>query len=47
MRVLVQSMRRLYLSGRLSLGEIKTRLASGKITSVEYDYIVGIAPYAK
>ena len=44
MRILVQSMRRLYLSGKLSLDEIKTRLASGKITSAEYDYIVGIAP---
>ena len=40
-------MRRLYLSGKLSLDKIKTRLASGKITSAEYDYIVGIAPYAE
>lgn len=44
MRLLVESMRRLYLSGRLSLNEIKARIAAGKITSAEYDYIVGISP---
>jgi hypothetical protein len=39
-------MRRLYLSGKLSLDDIKTRLADGKITTAEYDYIVGIAQQA-
>lgn len=41
MRLFVESMRRLYLTGRLSLDDIKTRLADGKITAVEYSYITG------
>lgn len=43
MRLLVESMRRLYRAGKLSLDEIKARLAAGKITTAEYDYIVGVA----
>ena len=43
MRLLVESMRRLYRAGKLSLDEIKARLAVGKITTAEYDYIVGVA----
>ena len=39
MRILVESMRRLYLAGKLSLDEIKARRRDGKITSAEYDYI--------
>jgi len=36
----VESLRRLYKSGRVSLEKIKAYLASGKITPEEYDYIV-------
>lgn len=39
MRILVESMRRLYLAGKLSLDIIKRHLADGKITPAEYDYI--------
>ena len=41
MRQFVESLRRLYKSGRVSLDKIKEYVASGKITRVEYDYIVG------
>ena len=41
MRLLIESMRRLYRAGKLTLDEIKARLAAGKITTAEYDYIVG------
>ena len=34
-------MRRLYHAGKLSLDDVKARLAAGKITTAEYDYITG------
>ena len=43
MRLLIESMRRLYKAGKLTLDEIKSRVADGKITAAEYDYIVGVA----
>lgn len=39
MRIMVESMRRLYKAGKLSLDTIKRHLADGKITTEEYDYI--------
>lgn len=41
MRILVESLRRLYLAGRLTLEQIQQRLERGTITQEEYDYIVG------
>lgn len=41
MRQFVESLRRLYKAGRVNLDKIKEYVASGKITSAEYDYIVG------
>ena len=41
MRQFVESLRRLYKVGRVSLDKIREYVASGKITSAEYDYIVG------
>lgn len=35
----VESLKRLYTSGKLSLDEIKALIAPGKITTAEYDYI--------
>lgn len=40
MRIFVISLRRLYLAGKVSLDKIKSYVASGKITTEEYDYIV-------
>ena len=37
----VQSIKRLYLAGRISLEKVKSLLADSKITTAEYDYIVG------
>lgn len=42
MRILVESFKRLYGQGKLSLDQLKAYRASGKITTAEYDYIVGI-----
>lgn len=42
MRQFVESLRRLYKAGRVSLDKIKEYVASGKITPAEYDYIVGV-----
>lgn len=42
MRVLVESFRRLYRSGKITLDQLKGYVSSGKITTGEYDYIVGI-----
>lgn len=39
MRVFVESLRRLYKSGKVTLEKIKQYLAGGKITTAEYDYI--------
>ena len=43
MRLLVESLRRNYLKGTVSLNTIKDMVARGKITTAEYDYIVGAA----
>lgn len=40
MRILVESLRRSYRAGKISLDKIKEMLADGKITTAEYDYIV-------
>lgn len=42
MRILVESLRRLYLAGRLTAEQIYERLAKGTITQEEYDYIMGV-----
>lgn len=39
MRVFVESLRRLYKSGKVTLEKIKQYLADGKITTAECDYI--------
>lgn len=39
MRVFVESLRRLYKSGKVTLEKVKQYLADGKITTAEYDYI--------
>ena len=36
-----QSIRRLYQSGRISLDKVKELVAEGKLTTAEYDWIVG------
>lgn len=41
MRILVESLKRLYEAGRLTLAQIQERLTKGTITQEEYDYIVG------
>lgn len=41
MRILVESLRRLYKAGRLTLEQIQARLEKGTITQAEYDYIIG------
>ncbi len=40
MRQFVQSLRRLYLAGRVSLDKIKSFVADGTITTAEYGYII-------
>jgi len=39
MRQFVQSLRRLYKAGRVTLDKIKEYLAKGTITPAEYDWI--------
>lgn len=41
MRILVESLRRLYIAGKLTLEQIQQRLERGTITQEEYEYIVG------
>lgn len=41
MRMLVESLKRLYESGRLTKEQILDRVTSGKITQSEYEYITG------
>lgn len=36
-----QSIKRLYLAGRVSLDKVKALLSEGKITVAEYDWIIG------
>jgi len=36
----VESVRRLYRAGKITLDKVKELLANGKITPEEYDYIV-------
>ena len=40
-RMLVQSFKRLYQSGRITEEDIKSRLSSGLISQDEYAYITG------
>ena len=39
MRILVESLKRLYESGRVTKDELLDRVASGKISQEEYEYI--------
>ena len=39
MRILVESLKRLYESGRATKEELLDRVASGKISQEEYEYI--------
>lgn len=41
MSAFAQSLRRLYRAGRVSLKKVKEFLAEGKITTAEYDWIIG------
>ena len=41
MRILVESLKRLYNSGKITKNDIKDRVAGGKIIEDEYEYIVG------
>ena len=36
-----QSIKRLYLTGRISLDKVKALVADGKLTTAEYDWITG------
>lgn len=40
MRQFVESLRRLYRAGRVTLEKIQEYVAKGTITTAEYDYIV-------
>ena len=39
--ILVESMKRLYKSGKITKENVSARVKSGKITEDEYEYIVG------
>jgi hypothetical protein len=39
MRILVESFKRLYESGRVTKEELLNRVSNGKITQEEYEYI--------
>ena len=41
MRILVESLKRLYESDRVTKENVSARVKSGKITEDEYEYIVG------
>lgn len=43
MRILVESFKRLYNSGKLELEQISERVTTGKIDTEEYEYITGEA----
>lgn len=37
-----QSIKRLYVAGRINLGKVKSLLANGKLTAAEYDWVTGV-----
>lgn len=39
--ILVESMKRLYQSGKITNSNVSTRVKTGKITEDDYEYIVG------
>lgn len=41
MRMLVESLKRLYVKGRLTKEQIAERVIKGSISSEEYQYIIG------
>ncbi len=41
MRPFVESLRRLYIAGRITIQKLESFLAEGKINDAEYAYIVG------
>ena len=41
MRILVESLKRLYESGRVTKDQLGKRVEKGTISQQEYDYIVG------
>lgn len=41
MRQFVQSLRRLYLAGRITLEKVQEYVSKGTITTEEYDWITG------
>lgn len=41
MRALVESLRRLYKSGKITAEKVAELLTEGKITEEEYEYIIG------
>ena len=43
MRILVESLKRLYEDSRLTKEQLLLRVESNKITIEEYDYIVGVS----
>jgi uncharacterized membrane protein len=45
MSVFVQSLKRLYIADRVTKEQIAERVASGKITTEDYEHITG-EPYA-
>ena len=42
MRALVESLRRLYKSGRINKEKVDELFKNGKITEEEYNYILGV-----
>lgn len=42
MRTLVESLRRLYASGKISVEKLVTMVDEGKISQDEMDYIMGV-----
>lgn len=41
MRTFVESLKRLYKAGRVTIEKLEGFLAGGKISQEEYDYIIG------
>lgn len=42
MRALVESLKRLYKSGKITAERVEKLLTDGKITQEEYEYIIGV-----